>query len=342
MGGTFPNTQECDAPNQSGTHNMDLSGNSGTLWQLFNPNVTTYNIPPEIVAKIGGDSKGGATLRSPEKNWDSNDLAVYFTRIPSLTARTATRAIPSSTSPAKTGSLTGGRKIGTIIGATLGGLIFLILLLLLCLCILKRIKKKREGKEAIAPPGELDGNTSPSELYAETRGGDPKYLRGPSEGNEGDGTRAMQAYFQQSGEQHSSPQQQQQQYPQVYEMGDASGYHTPPRHGSGQGRSYSAGSGGQGRNHSVVQDRNHSTGQDRNNSVAQDRSHSTISGGGSQSPHSTLPTSPPSAPISPPSASSVFPKGPYYPASQEPAEHPALRRQRSEKGLGVGGWMGSR
>lgn len=292
---------------------MDLSGNSTALWQLFIPNLTTYNIPPEIVEKIGGGPGGGATVKSPEKSWDSNDLAVYFTRIPSLTARTPTRAVPTSTSPAKAGALTGGRRIGTIIGAALGGLLFLALLLIFCLCILKKIKKKRGEKEAIRPPGELDGTSEPTEIYTSSSNVVPKYQQSPTYESPG-----SQAYFHSTGaQQFHSPQQQ---HSQIYEMGDASGNHTSPRHQSGQGRSYSAGAG---------QERNYSAG------AGQERSYSTGSGGGVPSPRSAGPVSPPSA-----GTGGVFSMGPYYPAAQEPAEHPALRSQRSEKGLG--GRMGVR
>ncbi|KAE9979937.1 hypothetical protein EG327_006845 [Venturia inaequalis] len=170
MGGSFPNTQECDAPNQSGTHNMDLSGNATGLWTLFQPNKTSYNVPPEIIKQIGGGGKGGATLRTPEQGWDSNDLGVYFTRIPSLSIRTATRNIPTatSTSTPKPGTVSSGKKIGTIVGAVLGGLVLLALLLLGCLWILKRIKTKREQREANRPPGELDASTQPTELNTES------------------------------------------------------------------------------------------------------------------------------------------------------------------------------
>ncbi|TLD14570.1 cell wall anchored protein [Venturia nashicola] len=324
MGGSFPNTQECDAPDQSGTHNMDLSGDSTRLWQSFEPNKSIYNVPPEIVAKIGGDGSGGATVRIPEKDWDSNDLGVYFTRVPDLGVRTATREIPTSTSTSKPGSSTGGRRTGAIIGAALGGLVFLALLLIGCLLLLKRIKSKREENGATGSPGELDGTSNPKELYT-----DPKYFSAShGSGVNGNGTRAMQAYFQ-TGEAHSSPQQQQQS--QIYEMDDASSPHTPPpppppRHVSAQGRSYSA---GQERGYSDVPAGRHTP-----LSVGQGRSYST---GSTQAPAS----SPSARPISPSSAGSngVFPMGPYYPASQEPAEHPALRSQRSEKRLA--GRMGS-
>lgn len=315
MGGSFPNTQDCDATIQLGTHNLDLSGNKSHLWDSFNTTKTTYSIPPEIIARIGGDEKGGATIRAPEKNWDSNDLGVYFTRVPNLGVRTATRAIPTSTSTSKAGALTGGKRLGTIFGAALGGLIFLAFLLLSCLWMLRKIKKRREEKGLNRPPEELDGTSHPTELYTERGAVDPKYFTGNEE--DGNGTRAMQAYFHTEQSQHPSHSPRQQQHSQVYEMDDASGHHTPPpRHVPGQGRSYSAGSGGQGIGHAPLS--------------GQGRSYST----GNQSPRSAGPVSPPSA-----ASGGVFSMGPHYPASQEPAEHPALRSQRIEKGLG--GAMGS-
>ncbi len=56
IGGTFPVSQECDAQGVQGTHNLDLGkqNNESAMWHTFQPNVTAYVVPTEIVAKIGG------------------------------------------------------------------------------------------------------------------------------------------------------------------------------------------------------------------------------------------------------------------------------------------------
>lgn len=56
IGGLFTETQECDAPEVWGTHNLDLgkSNTQESKWNLFQPNLTTYNVPSEIIAVVGG------------------------------------------------------------------------------------------------------------------------------------------------------------------------------------------------------------------------------------------------------------------------------------------------
>jgi hypothetical protein len=56
IGGTFPGDSDCDVPDQYGTHNLNLGANGPkkSMWDLFYPNVTNYQVPSEIVAIIGG------------------------------------------------------------------------------------------------------------------------------------------------------------------------------------------------------------------------------------------------------------------------------------------------
>ncbi|OCL04949.1 hypothetical protein AOQ84DRAFT_106417 [Glonium stellatum] len=56
MGGTFPNSTDCDAPGVYGLHNLNLGkeNSQGAMWYQFLPNVTSYNVPSEIIATIGG------------------------------------------------------------------------------------------------------------------------------------------------------------------------------------------------------------------------------------------------------------------------------------------------
>lgn len=56
IGGTFPTTDQCDIPTQAGTHNLDLGRQNilNQTWYQYLPNITTYVVPPILVAQIGG------------------------------------------------------------------------------------------------------------------------------------------------------------------------------------------------------------------------------------------------------------------------------------------------
>ena len=56
IGSTFPDDEDCDATNVMGTHNIDLGtdNSSAQRWVEFNPDCPSYQIPPELVARIGG------------------------------------------------------------------------------------------------------------------------------------------------------------------------------------------------------------------------------------------------------------------------------------------------
>jgi hypothetical protein len=56
IGGTFPLTQDCDSQLSWGTHSLDLGKNNdnNAMWAEFNPNLTSYNVPQEVVAAVGG------------------------------------------------------------------------------------------------------------------------------------------------------------------------------------------------------------------------------------------------------------------------------------------------
>lgn len=56
IGGTFPLTNACDAPNVWGTHSLDLGKQnpSNAMWYTYRSNLTSYVVPDEIISKIGG------------------------------------------------------------------------------------------------------------------------------------------------------------------------------------------------------------------------------------------------------------------------------------------------
>ena len=156
IGGTFPATDACDAPDVWGTHNLDLGKNNPkqAKWNLFNPNLTTYNVPSEIVSVVGGSSQGGATVTAPAGGWDNRDLPVYFQQQATYAARTPTRALPTSGS---TPSHNGKSNKGAIIGGAVGGVIAALLLTaLVVFCIRRRRRRPDMARKSERPPSGLN------------------------------------------------------------------------------------------------------------------------------------------------------------------------------------------
>ncbi|KAF2271331.1 uncharacterized protein EI97DRAFT_437964 [Westerdykella ornata] len=177
IGGWFPNTQDCDTPDGWGQHNMNLGYNGAQqdLWDKYDPKLSAYAVPTPVISVIGGGPTGDATVTKPP-SWDHIDLAVYFTRVPSFSARTATRVLPTATaSPSR------GRKVsvGAIVGSAVGGLVALIAILLLILFCLHRrhrkAKKQKDGKlkAPTPPPVELAATSPVPEM---TSPGAAKYM----------------------------------------------------------------------------------------------------------------------------------------------------------------------
>lgn len=54
IGGTFPLDDACDQPVTWATHNLDLGKQSGRMWNGYDPNITSYVVPPEVLAVVGG------------------------------------------------------------------------------------------------------------------------------------------------------------------------------------------------------------------------------------------------------------------------------------------------
>jgi hypothetical protein len=149
IGGTFPNDTDCDSPLVYGSHNLDLGkqNSDNAQWHAFQPNITSYVVPPEIISKVGGNSKGGATATAPA-TWGNQDLPVYFTRQATVVARTATRAIPKETG---SGDGSSGRKIstGAIAGIAVAGAAVVVLLAIGCFCIRRH---RRNQKKTLPAP----------------------------------------------------------------------------------------------------------------------------------------------------------------------------------------------
>ncbi|KAH6639629.1 hypothetical protein C7974DRAFT_388904 [Boeremia exigua] len=167
IGGWFPTSDLCDSPRVQGQHGMNLgyNGERKSLWDKYDPELSTYFVPTPIISAIGGGPTGGATKTAPA-SWDNPDLAVYYSlKAPSIT-RAATRALPSSTGTSSGGS--NKSRVGAIAGGVVGGLAVLIAILCLILFCLHRKKKSRKEKDEqpaeLPPPVELGVTTPPQEL----------------------------------------------------------------------------------------------------------------------------------------------------------------------------------
>lgn len=170
MGGTFPNSTDCDVPDNYGQHGLDLGQANPELakWALFRPNVTKYQVPQEIVKTIGGGPTGGATVLAPTGGWAQRDLSVEFQRPYTPSTRTPTRSIPTLTSatpaPPPTTSAAAKSNKKAVIGGAVGGSLGGILLLSLIACFLFLCLRKRKNKLHQPPPTEADSSRSVSQL----------------------------------------------------------------------------------------------------------------------------------------------------------------------------------
>lgn len=56
IGGIFPDSDDCDAPDAWGTHNLNLgkTNDSYAMWAPFQPTLKEYFVPSEVVDLIGG------------------------------------------------------------------------------------------------------------------------------------------------------------------------------------------------------------------------------------------------------------------------------------------------
>jgi hypothetical protein len=111
--------------------------------------------------------------------WDNPDLSVYFTRVPSFTARSATRSISNATAtPSETSGSSSKSNVGAIAGGVVGGLVGLIAILsliLFCLHRRKKAKKNKDGKQELISPPPVELGTSPPRHEMESPGA-TKYI----------------------------------------------------------------------------------------------------------------------------------------------------------------------
>ncbi|RDW91632.1 hypothetical protein BP5796_02797 [Coleophoma crateriformis] len=141
VGGTFPLSSDCDSPTTWGTHNLDLGkqNSAGAMWHDYQPNLTSYSVPSEIIAVVGGSSLGGATVTAPVSGYDNRDLAVYFTQQASVASRTPTRAIPTPSATQSSSSSSKTLSSGAIAGIAVGAaVVFIAVLIGAWVCIRRR------------------------------------------------------------------------------------------------------------------------------------------------------------------------------------------------------------
>ena len=124
---------------------MGKANPEGAKWAAFNPNLTTYQVPTEIAATIGGGPTGGATALAPTGGFRERDLQVQFARAYTPAVRTATRDIPEPTQSSDANEDSGGSNKGAIIGGAVGGGIGMLLIVAgIAFCVFYRRKKARK------------------------------------------------------------------------------------------------------------------------------------------------------------------------------------------------------
>jgi hypothetical protein len=162
MGGHFTNSSDCDVPSIYGQHGLNLGALKADepKWASFNPNLTTYKVPAEIVKVIGGSADGGAKLLTPNGGFKNRDLNLQFSRAYTPAVRTATRFIPSAAeetgTPTSSSTPTEPSKTPIIAGAVGGVAGLLIFIAVIWACIIMRRKKAAAAR---GPISEMDSQT---------------------------------------------------------------------------------------------------------------------------------------------------------------------------------------
>ncbi|KAK3400812.1 hypothetical protein B0T20DRAFT_494902 [Sordaria brevicollis] len=156
IGGRAMNdTSSCDADVVMGQHNMVLGKDNpeSAIWARFQPDLTTYTLPTDIVTVVGGAATGGATFKAPKTGFDAPDMSALMTRKPRLAERTPTRNVTFPTATTTTApsrdpksGLSTGAIAGIAVGASIAGIG---LLAGLCLfCIRRRQKHYKQPRVA--------------------------------------------------------------------------------------------------------------------------------------------------------------------------------------------------
>ncbi|KAK3313668.1 hypothetical protein B0H66DRAFT_357773 [Apodospora peruviana] len=131
IGGTYSNdtTYSCDADSVWGQHNMNLGeqNDDKAIWALYQPSLTSYVVPTDILTAVGGAETGGAKTTAPVSGFDAPDLSVLMTRKATINTRSATRDVSTATAtpthttiPGPDPHLSGGAIAGIVVGSVAG------------------------------------------------------------------------------------------------------------------------------------------------------------------------------------------------------------------------------
>lgn len=170
IGGTFPLTDACDSAPTWGTHNMDLGKLSGKSWNNYELNITSYSVPPEVVALVGGSSSGGATATAPAAGFNNSDLSVYFSQHAAVASRSPTRSIPTPTNSHSSKAL----PTGAIAGIAVGGAITLVALIIGICCFCRRHRRQAETTQTPVTYNAVPPQSPPSH-YTDEGQYQPRY-----------------------------------------------------------------------------------------------------------------------------------------------------------------------
>ncbi|KAK0711230.1 hypothetical protein B0H67DRAFT_602045 [Lasiosphaeris hirsuta] len=154
IGGTFPLSDQCDVPDQFGSHNLDMGQQNPdkASWKLFRSNLTSYAVPGIIISAVGGSAAGGATKTAPATGFSNPDLQVLMTRKANIAVRTPTRPIATATNTSDASErihLSNGAIAGIVVGAGSA----LIAALMGCFWFIHRHRRRSREAGPITPSG---------------------------------------------------------------------------------------------------------------------------------------------------------------------------------------------
>ncbi|RPA80742.1 hypothetical protein BJ508DRAFT_362404 [Ascobolus immersus RN42] len=167
IGGTFPRDMEveaCDVPAIQGVHNLVMGKQNAEkgFWGMFQPNLTKYELPKDIIDVIGGEPTGAAKVKNPTGGFDHVDLNSLFTRSVKAQTREPTRRRPGEDGEDKKSNK------GAIIGAAVGGGVALVLAICLLFFCYRRHNRKNKQVNTQIQQEDLRKNNSPAGLHIVT------------------------------------------------------------------------------------------------------------------------------------------------------------------------------
>ncbi|KAK0703926.1 hypothetical protein B0T26DRAFT_744582 [Lasiosphaeria miniovina] len=154
VGGAFADTNATagmcdDAEDAGGQHNVALG--ESDVWAAYQPALTTYAVPPDIRAAVGGQATGGATVTAPATGFDAPGLSVLMTRTAAVATRSPTRSV-SAPSTELAPPAASGLSVGGIAGIAAGGAVLVVGVLAAgCCCVIRHRQKHYRGPRQTGP-----------------------------------------------------------------------------------------------------------------------------------------------------------------------------------------------